>query len=489
MSRRALADLALAFLTAVTVSLLLAPALPVADDWGLIWQLVDMRQAGFWHAVWQPQLVHWSPLWYLANHFALGAIYPDFSRVWLTAFRMGGLTALIAAALFILRRSGAAWPAAVACALLLGFHQADVAAFGQWKAIGTIGANAAAGWAAALLVDAWSQPERGTVRRGVIAGALTLAGLLFKETALWAGAFAAVVCVVPRVDGRVKRVAVGIIAGVVLFAALRTALIGPKVTNDPHMDVARYGWGGPREIAVNASELGAAALTPVSTIRWFDAARTHDAARIVVFALITIVVTVVIAAGVSRRRPFCWIVLAGLLSAGVPVVFLRHVSENYATAAIFWYAVAAGVAFDVWLARRARVAALVAVLVLIASVVCQATFFLEKRRIMIESSRVQTRTALIAFDLLRTVPRGAVVTYEVEAPPGAVPYSSYRVYSADNGVGALAKMDFRPELKIPRPDAPGDYRLTLRQGSATLTRMPPPAPRPATPSAPPPARP
>jgi hypothetical protein len=440
-------DFAIALAAAVAVSLALWRNLPVADDWGLLIELQDMQSTGeFFRQAWLPQQVHWSPFWFLLSHPLLAV--PDYGRLPLTIFRVIGLTALFSAALFIVRRSGGGAAAAIITTLLLAFHQGGVGAFMQWKCIGAMGTNAAGGWAAAVMLAG----EGSARRRGLLAAALLALALLFKETALCYAAFAALLLLLER--RRAAATTLPSLAVAASFVALRALVGTPMTLHGMAVNGAdRYSWA-PLQMPKNVASLLLATATPVSTLHWFDAMfMARSIALLALFFAVTLLVNLPIVFARDRRliAP-----LLGLAAAPFPVLVMAHVSENYLTPAIFWYAIVVALAAGGMRMRGAR--ALIAL-----AIVLHLIGFAEKSSLSAASSHAESDAAWKALELLRKLPAGAVVVAEVQQPRDS--YSSYRSFTPD-----VAARYFILRFGLPvAMRKEGDYVLAMSPAAVTLT--------------------
>jgi hypothetical protein len=447
-------DFALALTAAVAVSLALWRNFPVSDDWGLLLELQKMEATGhFFRQAWLPQQVHWSPLWFLLSHPLLAL--PDYGRLPLTFFRIAGLTAMFSAALFIVRNSGGGTAAAIITTLLLAFHQGGVGAFAQWKCIGAIGANAAGGWAAAMMLAG----EGSARRRGVLAAALLALALLFKETALCYAAFAALLLLLER--RRAAAATLPALAVAAAFVALRAAVGTPATLRGMEVTGAeRYSWASLLQMPQNAGSLLLGTVTPVSTLRWFDAIFTaRSIALLAAFFAVTLLVNLPVAFARDRRLIMP---LLGLAAAPFPVLVMVHVSENYLTPAIFWYAIVVAIA-----AGHTRMRGAGALIAL--AIVLHLFGFAEKSAISAASSHAESDAAWKAIALLRKLPAGTSVAADFQEPSDS--YSSYRSFRPDVAARYLiARFDLRLPMRVG-----GDYVLAMSPADVTLTSRSRPA--------------
>jgi len=416
---------------------------PVGDDWPTLRHTVRWADSGTIVAEsLRPQVIHWSPLWFWTDSVCYALDPSTYGLSILTAVRFAFL---LAACLAFLLLADELTPAGAAIGMaIVVFHQAAIGTLYQWKGIGGLAGHALGAVAFALVARR---------RSSVAAAALFFAGLLFKESVI---TWAAIIILFLLATKRWRAIA-PIAAAAVAFLALRQLAgtpvsleqLGGEMGDRYRLVFTPAMWGK------NIAELIGATLSPVSSVRWYDALQAHDVVRLVAFATITIAVNVIVFAAARRRKALA----AALLLGCVPIAFLNHVSEGYVSPLIFWYALLVAYA-----ASRDRRVALAMLLV----AVLHAASFFEKRSMMEESSRREEAAGLAVARAASQLPRDATVWVTAAQIPHA--YSFFRTMAGDQA--AFVEI---PRLRVPVTITPEGFEYLLRvaaDGSVTVARNP-----------------
>jgi len=278
------------------------------------------------------------------------------------------------------------------------------------------------------------------------------------------------------VDGRrVIALTIPVVLATLLFVVARAAAGTPMSWGESGtVDAARYGWGSASEVVSNAAMFALGTTTPISTVHWIDAIRDHAWVLVAMFSAIVVLVNGVIAAGVRwGNRRLLVLSLLGLLSSPIPIVLMKHVSESYLTAAIFWYTLVFAIAFDGWSKGRGREASEggrqtaegrggwrgAAIAVLLLAIGAHVVAFCEKAQLTAASSAAEVRAAWQGIAILRTLPPGTTVAFDL-APPAADHYSSYRVFLAGSAIDYLMHESHIP-VHLGAQGTEADYRLLV----------------------------
>ena len=412
---------------------------PVADDWGHVtYAARSVREGTLWRQPLHPRDIHWSPLWFLVNAIAYSLSPGTFGVVPLAFVKTAALMVLLIAAFILLRTFFVRFEVATVSALTLAFHQASVAAFYQWKAAGGL-CSCAAGAGAIVLIVRDSLENKSSRTRAVLAAMLLAIALLFKETALCFGVLAALLLIgsiaFSRGDARRNMIQSTIpsVAVTIFFLAVRT-LTGASLQLET---VSRYRIGNPVAWIVNESLLIGAAVSPVSTLWWFDALHARHWLQVAIYFVITLVFSILTVVAIARmwngsQRPLA-ICILGLISAGFPVVLLNHVSETYVAPALFWYSMLLGITLQSML-RIAADHPIPALAVLGIFLSLHGFGFADKISHMRKTADSEVAAMERSIAPLRAIPDGSRVIVENADAPLPTNYSVYREFNPSDAV-------------------------------------------------------
>ncbi|MCB9727458.1 MAG: hypothetical protein H6746_03125 [Deltaproteobacteria bacterium] len=458
---------------------------PVADDWYSIdfiggW----VRDGSLFSRAFQPYESHWSPIFVLGSGLALW-LDPAGWGVWpLRALNAMALALSLLALFRLLRWLGASWLATALAGLLLTFHQAVIGVQYQWDSIGPMWGDALCRWAAVLALAPLLGRGRPGPLRSLAVALLTFVALASKETALATLAGTGVLVLGttllrPGVERPLRRAALTLapmVLAVLAFAAIRqTAGGATDLPNTP------YGLASPLVWPKSLAMLGGALLSPVSTLTLWDAAHEHAVLPLALGALLTLAMALFLLPTARWRTgaspPLGLAPIALLLAipaAFLPMVLMRHVSENYLTPSSFFLALAFACALDRRLApalgaRRAMV--LLVATGLLASHVIGWSGKLVVLRKTGQESIAQARLYLPA---LRALPDDALV--ELRRPPEPGERPPYSVYRSVNPRGVLFNLLHAESrtIDVIAPHQTPTHRATLAGTEVTLEPLPPP---------------
>lgn len=440
----------LAPLLAAVAYLAIGTSPPVADDWYSIdfiggW----VRDGSLVGRAFEPYESHWSPVFVLGSGLALWLDPAGHGAAPLRAFNALALALSLLAFIRLATWLGTSRLAVTLAAVLLTFHQALIGVQYQWDSIGPMWGDALCRWAAVLALAPLIGRARGGPARSLAVLALTFAALASKETALATLAGAGVLILGatvlhPGTESPLRRAALALAPmalAVSIFLVIRQ--ISGGATDLPDTP---YGIASPLAWPKSLAMLGAALLSPVSTLSLWRAAHLRDYATLAAGALAALVAAWFVLAALRRPArspaaaappppPIARIAVAlAVPAAFFPMVLMRHVSENYLTPSAFFFALLFALALDRRLVttptRRTLTLALAAALVAVHTV-----GWTSKLAVLRATGQESVRQAALYYPAVATLPETALVALKNAAPPPPVP--PYSMYGSVNPRGVL----------------------------------------------------